>query len=93
MDLRLRLDLLVDEILQQLHLHRLIGIEENPVWTSFLDSVRKSLRWSPWECSPMMHCGVHLEQDLHGHWHLSEEEFCQNTSQVEEPGTSKPQPV
>jgi len=114
--------LLVDEILQGLHLQRLktdpsiwvlktedehgkiqvhgavgshvddfllIGSEENPVWNSFLESFRKALRWSPWERSPMMHCGVHLEQDLHGNWHLSQEEFCQGINQIEEDGTTK----
>ena len=37
----------------------------------------------------MMQCGVHLEQDLQGHWHLSQEEFCQSISQVEESGATK----
>ena len=85
--------LLVDDILQRPHLHRLktgpsiwvlrtedergnvrvhgavgshvddflfIRNEEDPVWNSCLESFRQSLRWSPWEQSPMMQCGVHL---------------------------------
>jgi hypothetical protein len=69
----------------------LIGGRHNPLWQTFLQNFHESLRWSPLEVCPFNHCGVLLEQDAHGHWHLTqeEEEFCKGLSQVEEDGKTK----
>ena len=67
----------------------LIGGQRDPVWQNFLQKFHESLRWSPWEVGPFNHCGVLLEQDAHGHWHLTQEEFCKGLSQVEEDGKTK----
>ena len=67
----------------------LIGGQHNPVWQTFLHNFHESLRWSPWEVGPFNHCGVLLEQDAHGQWHLTQEEFCKGLSQVEEDGKTK----
>jgi len=67
----------------------LIGGQHDPLWQTFLQNFHESLRWSPWEVGPFTHCGVLLEQDAHGHWHLTQEEFCKGLSQVEEDGKTK----
>ena len=51
--------------------------------------MNERLRWSPWECAPLHHCGVNMEQSIHGHWHLTQEAFCQEINQVTEDGLTK----
>ena len=65
------------------------GDEGHPKWSEFLQRFHESLKWSPWECAPMMHCGVHLSQKNDGGWILDQKEFCESLNQVQEDGHAK----
>ena len=67
----------------------LMGDEDSPRWNTFLEDFYKSLKWSPWECPPMMRCGVQMVQDGHQAWHLSQDEFCEGINQAIEDGNGK----
>ena len=67
----------------------LMGDEDNQRWCQFLENFHASMRWSPWECAPMTHCGVWLEQDANNTWHVSQSEFCEGLNQVTEDGAGK----
>ena len=67
----------------------LMGDENSKPWCDFLEKFHSELRWSPWECAPMTHCGVWMEQDASGNWHLSQNEFCSGLNQAKENGTGK----
>ena len=66
-----------------------VGDERDSQWIGFLEAFHGRLRWSPWECAPLHHCGVNMEQSIHGHWHLTQEAFCQEINQVTEDGLTK----
>lgn len=67
----------------------LIGNEDEKRWHDFLEKFHKSLTWSPWEFPPMSHCGIWMEQDAQGTWHLGQSEFCSGVNQVQENGAGK----
>eukprot|EP00435_Cladocopium_sp_Y103_P024092 s1073_g5.t2 len=67
----------------------MIGDEKSKRWCDFLQSFHASLKWSPWECAPMTHCGIWMEQDAQNTWHLSQAEFCEGLNQVTEDGKGK----
>ena len=84
-----------DEVTGKWHVHGavgahvddflLMGDESARKWVEFLEKFHKSLTWSP----PMSHCGIWMDQDAHGTWHLGQEEFCSSISQVQEDGEGK----
>ena len=65
------------------------GDESHPKWLEFLNRFHESLKWSPWECAPMNHCGVHLSQTSDGGWILDQKEFCASLNQVQEDSNTK----
>ena len=67
----------------------MIGDEKSQQWCNFLEKFHGALKWSPWECAPMNHCGIWMEQDAHNTWHLSQSEFCEGLNQVTEDGQGK----
>ena len=67
----------------------LMGDEEDQLWGEFLTKFFNSLKWSPWEVPPMVHCGVWMSQDEKNAWHLSQSEFCEGLNQVTEDGHGK----
>lgn len=67
----------------------MVGDETDHRWTNFLDAFFKSMRWSPWETSPMTHCGVHMVQSSDGSWSLTQAEFCSGINQVQRSGKGK----
>ena len=66
----------------------MLGDEGDQRWCNFLEKFHAALN-SPWECAPMTHCGIWMEQDADGTWHLSQSEFCQGLNQVTEDGQGK----
>ena len=58
-------------------------------WAEFLQRFHESLKWSPWECAPMNHCGVHLSQKSDGGWILDQKEFCASLNPVQEDSNAK----
>ena len=66
-----------------------MGDEEDQLWGEFLTKFFNSLKWSPWEVPPMVHCGVWMSQDEKNTWHLSQSEFCEGLNQVTEDGHGK----
>ena len=70
----------------------LCGDEKHPAWVQFLEDFHKSMKWSPWETPPLVHCGVQIEETYHNGlpgWFLHQKDFCSGIGQVIEDGTTK----
>ena len=59
------------------------GDNLSPEWRAAMDKFKKAFRWSPWESTPFLRCGVTINQ-LEGHsFVLSHDEDCTEIKQVE----------
>ena len=70
----------------------LCGDEKHPAWVQFLEDFHKSMKWSPWETPPLVHCGVQIEETYHNGlpgWFLHQKDFCSGIGQVIEDGNTK----
>ena len=52
------------------------GDNLSPEWRMVMEKFKKAFRWSPWESTPFLHCGVTINQ-LEDHFFvLSHDEYC-----------------
>ena len=59
------------------------GDNNSPQWRASLEKFRQSFRWSPWEDTPFVHCGVTINQLPDYSFELGHDEYCTEIKQVD----------
>ncbi len=61
----------------------LCGDEQNERWKQVVATFKSSFRWSPWEHTPFVHCGVGIQQHSDFSFSLEHDHYCTEIKQVE----------
>ena len=59
------------------------GEEAEPAWQEVLRVLKGSFRWSDWENTPFVHCGVMIDQLPDYSFSLSQAEYCLELKQID----------
>ena len=58
------------------------GDEECDEWIDALNSFYAKFRWSPWECSSFLHCGVRVREEPDFSFTLDHSSFCESIESI-----------